>query len=56
MSAKITPFPSQGRVRLVPIDAADERLPVAVRQLLAVIEAKDHQLASLLDCQASIIE
>jgi hypothetical protein len=41
MSAKIIPFPSQGRVRLVPADAEQEYLPPGVRQLLAIIEATE---------------
>lgn len=46
MTAKIIPFPSQGRVRLIPVDAAQEYLPPAVRQLLAIMEATERAFGS----------
>jgi hypothetical protein len=46
MTAKIIPFPSQGRVRLAPIDVGAEYLPPAVRQLLAIMEAKERKYGS----------
>lgn len=46
MAAKIIPFPSKGRVRLVPADADQEYLPPAVRQLLAIMEATERAFGS----------
>lgn len=46
MTAKIIPFPSQNRVRLVPVDAEQEYLPPAVRQLLAIMEATERAFGS----------
>ncbi|WP_233842190.1 hypothetical protein [Dyella sp. 2HG41-7] len=46
MTANIIPFPSHARVRMVPIDAEQEYLPPAVRQLLAVMEATERAFGS----------
>jgi len=44
MTAKIIPFPSQGRVRLVPADQED--LPPGVRALMAIMEATERAFGS----------
>ena len=46
MSAKIIPFPSQGRVRLRPVDDDDENIPAGVRALLAIMEATERKYGS----------
>jgi len=46
MTANIIPFPSQGRVRLAPIDDDDEDLPIGVRALLAIMEATERVFGS----------
>jgi hypothetical protein len=46
MSAKIIPFPSQGRVRLIPADADQEYLPPGVRALMAIMEATERAFGS----------
>lgn len=48
MTAKLIPFPSQGRVRLVPVSADQEYLPPAVRQLLAIMEATGRKYGSIM--------
>jgi hypothetical protein len=48
MSAKVIPFPSQGRVRLVPADAEQEYLPPGVRALLAIMEATERKYGSIM--------
>lgn len=46
MTTKIIPFPSQGRVRLKPVD--DDNLPVGVRALLAIMEATERKYGSIM--------
>lgn len=46
MTAKIIPFPSQGRVGLVPADADQEYLPPGVRALMAIMEATERVFGS----------
>lgn len=48
MTAKIIPFPSQGRVRLKPVDDDNENLPVGVRALLAIMEATERKYGSIM--------
>jgi len=48
MTAKIIHFPFQGRVRLKPVDDDNENLPVAVRALLALMEATERKYGSIM--------
>jgi hypothetical protein len=48
MTAKIIPFPAQGRVRLAPVDDDDGDLPPGVRQLLSIMEATERKYGSIM--------
>jgi hypothetical protein len=48
MTAKIIPFPSQGRVQLKRVDSEREELPLAVRQLMAIMDATERKYGSVL--------
>jgi hypothetical protein len=46
MTARIIPFPSRNRVRLVPVDADHEYLSPPVRKLMAMMEATERAFGS----------